>query len=390
MFMKILHTSDWHIGQQFYGYDRLEENAFMLREMARIARETAPDLFLVSGDIFHTSQPSAAAQTLLTDGLLEISRAVPGMRIVLTAGNHDSASRLEVFRNAWLKHGVHIIGAASRDINDLDSMMVILPGVAVVAAIPYFSERFMDEGYYAAATTRAVELAEGELPVILMAHTTVSGCDFSGHEENGADYIGGITAISPDDLGSGFDYCALGHIHRPQFVGKNHKIRYSGSPMPVSFDEKYPHSVTLVEIEAPGLDPDVTEIPVTNPFPLVSLPAEGAVSFDECMEMLSQFDDEIPAYIRLNIRQDDKLPMFHQQKARNAAEGKKCRLCHINLIRPEETDAERTVMSVDEFKATDPVELALRYFKEKGDPLSESTENILKTLKKQIAEEDNL
>ena len=107
--MKILHTSDWHLGHILYNYDRTEEQLSMLDQMVSIVEEQKPDVFLLCGDVYHTSQPSAAIQTMLSEALVRIHDANPGMTIVMTAGNHDSGSKHEIFRKPWLALKVHAI-----------------------------------------------------------------------------------------------------------------------------------------------------------------------------------------------------------------------------------------------------------------------------------------
>jgi len=113
--MKILHTSDWHLGHTLYNCDRAEEQAAMLEQMRRIVVDEQPDLFLLSGDVYHTSQPSASVQTMFADALLAIHEACPAMTIVVTAGNHDSGMRHEIFRAPWRRFNVHTIGSLDRE-----------------------------------------------------------------------------------------------------------------------------------------------------------------------------------------------------------------------------------------------------------------------------------
>lgn len=101
--MKILHTSDWHLGHMLYNYDRTAEQGAMLYQMIHLVERHQPDVFLVAGDIFHTSTPSASVQTMLAEAIVEIHKACPEMTIVLTAGNHDSASKHEIS----VPHGRH-------------------------------------------------------------------------------------------------------------------------------------------------------------------------------------------------------------------------------------------------------------------------------------------
>ena len=108
--MKILHTSDWHLGHTLYNYDRTEEQRAMLEQMVSIVEEQKPDVFLLCGDVYHTPQPSAAVQTMLSDGLVRIHEANPQMTIVMTAGNHDSGTKHEIFQTPWKALKVYAIG----------------------------------------------------------------------------------------------------------------------------------------------------------------------------------------------------------------------------------------------------------------------------------------
>lgn len=113
--MKILHTSDWHLGHTLYNYDRSREQQAFLKQLTRIVAEEMPDAMVVSGDIYHYSTPSASTQKMYTDGMLEIHRACPEMTIVVTAGNHDSSSKLEIDSSLWNHFGVKVVGNIERN-----------------------------------------------------------------------------------------------------------------------------------------------------------------------------------------------------------------------------------------------------------------------------------
>lgn len=113
--MKILHTSDWHLGHTLYNYDRSREQQDFLHQLAAIVRNEKPDVMVVSGDIYHYSTPSAATQKMYTEGMLNIHKAYPAMAIVVTAGNHDSSSKLEIDSSLWQHFGVKVIGNIERD-----------------------------------------------------------------------------------------------------------------------------------------------------------------------------------------------------------------------------------------------------------------------------------
>lgn len=361
--MKILHTSDWHLGHTLYNYDRTPEQRDMLAQIREIVERHKPDLFLLCGDVYHTSQPSAAVQKLFSDAITEIRNANPDMTIVVTAGNHDSGSRHEIFRTPWQSMGVHCIGTVKPDTPD--DHIIEIPGKGFVVAVPYCHERNLPEGFFQTLLDIAAELNSGDLPVVMTAHTTVAGCDFSGHDHATDLMVGGIDTLDISQLGDGYDYLALGHIHHAQFVhtGK-HNVRYSGTPLPVSFDENYPHSVSMVEIDAHGARPQVETINISNPHPLVTLPAEGFAEWEDAKRMLSEFPADIPAYIRLNVAAADFLPVDALAEATAAAEGKECRLCHINVRRKASAQSDREILTVQEFQAADPLDIARRYAEE--------------------------
>jgi len=201
----------------------------------------------------------------------------------------------------------------------------------------------------------------------MAAHTTVKGCDFLGHDQGTEYVVGGIDSIDLEQLGEGYDYLALGHIHHGQFIhsGK-HNVRYSGTPLPISFDEAFSHSVSMVEIGKHGDTPTVTEIEINNPRPLVTLPSEGLASWETAKELLEEFPADIPAYIRLNVEIDDFLPVEAQAEAASLVKGKQCHVCHINAKRKTMNQAEVKVLTVQEFQAEKPIEIARQYAEYEG------------------------
>lgn len=359
--MKILHTSDWHLGHTLYNYDRTQEQQSMLEQMVGIVKQEQPDVFLLCGDVYHTSQPSAAVQTLFTKAMVEIHQANPQMTIVVTAGNHDSGTKHEIFRIPWKALNVNAIGTLSKE-NPAEHIIEI-PGKGYIVAVPYASERNIPDGFFQQLLDAVAEKNSEGLPVVLSAHTTVQGCDFTGHEHGSEYTVGGIDAFSLEQMGDGYDYLALGHIHREQFVhsGK-HNVRYSGTPIPVSFDENYEHSVSIVEIGKHGEQPEVTKIAIENPRPLVTLPDDGSfTSWDNAKKLLSRFNDDIPAYVRLNVEVDDFLPAEANAEAEMLTCLKECRFCHINAKRKGSQKSDSKALSVQELQSEEPIEIARQY-----------------------------
>lgn len=363
--MKILHTSDWHLGHTLYNYDRTEEQIAMLLQMVDIVREEKPDVFLLCGDVYHTPQPSASVQTMFTNALVEIHDANPDMIIVITAGNHDSGTNHDIFRTPWKALKVYTIGSV--DANNKEDLIIEIPGQGYVIAVPYVNERNMPDGFFQDLLDIVAERNKANLPVLMTAHTTVSGCDFTGHENASEYVVGGIDSHSLEDMGTGYDYLALGHIHHAQFVrGGHHRVRYSGTPIPVSFDENYQHSVSIVELNKHGEEPVVKEIEIQTHRPLVTLPKDGVVTWEDAKDLLEDFPNDIEAYIRLNVEVDNFLPVEANAEALLLTEGKKCRFCVINTHRLKKDRREAKVMSVQEFKTEKPIDIAERYAEDIG------------------------
>ncbi|MBQ2047236.1 MAG: exonuclease SbcCD subunit D [Muribaculaceae bacterium] len=384
--MKILHTSDWHLGHTLYNYDRMEEQSDMLRQMVEIVKVHQPDLFLLAGDVFHTSQPSSAAQKMFAEALVAIHDANPQMTIVATAGNHDSSSKHEIFRTPWEALKVYTIGNLSKE--NLDDHIIEIPGKGYVVAVPYAYERNIPDGFFQQLLDTVAAKNSENLPVIMTAHTTVKGCDFTGHDNSTENTIGGIDSIDIKEMGEGYDYLALGHIHHEQFVhtGK-HNVRYSGTPIAVSFDENYPHSVSIVDIAKHGDRPSIEKVAIKNCHPLVTLPIEGLATWDEAKKLFADFPNDIPAYIRLNVEVDDMLPPNANNEARAIANGKECKFCIINTKRKERVKTEAKALSIQEFQAESPLDIAMHYANDKNRAFDDEIKDLFNEVIRVINEE---
>lgn len=384
--MKILHTSDWHLGHTLYNYDRTEEQRLMLEQMTAIVAEEQPDAMLICGDIYHTPQVSAAVQTLFTDAMVSMHKACPTMIIVVTAGNHDSGTKHEIFRTPWRALGVYAIGTIDKE--HLEEHIIDINGKGWVVAVPYCHERNMPDGLFQRLTDMAVERNTAGVPIVLTAHTTVKGCDIAGHDNANEFTVGGIEYFDLEQMGKGYDYLALGHIHHAQFVmGGHHRVRYSGTPVAVSFDENYSHSVSIVEIGSHGETPTVKTIEITTPKPLVTLPTTGTATWEDAKTMLQKFPPDIEAYIRLNVETDSFLPPEANAEASNIAETKKCRFCLINTIRKGSSNTETKTLTVEELKKESPIDIARHYAEYKGVSFDKEMEELF-TEAVRLVEED--
>lgn len=373
---RILHTSDWHLGHVLYNYSRADEQQHMLLQVEDYVRQYEPDALVVSGDIYHTAMPSAATQRMFTDALLAIHRARQEMTIVITGGNHDSASKLEIDRRLWLELGVHVLGRLQLTDSlepDFDSHIIRVANRGLIAAVPHvYPQNFppaegndRQAAFFARLADEVAQRNSQQLPTVLMAHLTVTGSDLTGHSRL-TDTVGTIDNVPLSALGEGYDYIALGHIHREQAVGSN--ARYSGSPLAVSFDEDYPHSLTLVDI---GNEISVQQLPITNLHPLITVPADP-VPFDEAIAALRQ--GEKWSMIRLNILTDSGLPADAIEVATEAAEESGCRFCTFKITRstPLPSSAAYDDITPDELKEMSPIDIARRFLQQRGLPEDES------------------
>lgn len=274
--MKIIHTADWHIGQRLHERSRLDEHEQFLDWLLETIQKRQIDLLLVSGDIFDTSLPSAEATNLYYQFLYRLFNETDAYAVI-TAGNHDSARHLEAPQE-FLKMGrIYVIGLADEPAKCVFTFPFNNPQVAV-AAVPYLSESDLRHFSYQTEAERNERYREWlkafyadcvacmpvELPKILMGHLFVQGGKETDSERN--IQIGGATAVHASDFPEGVNYVALGHLHRPQAIsGTDYPIRYSGSPIPLRFNETdYPKQIHLLELSdsgSPMRDEDI-EIPV--------------------------------------------------------------------------------------------------------------------------------
>ena len=289
--MKILHTSDWHLGRSLYGRRRLDEFGRFLDWLAEVLAQEEIDLLLVAGDIFDTTTPGTRAQELYYGFLrraTEICR-----HIVITAGNHDSPTFLEAPKPLLKALGVRVIGSAG-----IEEELLLLKDSGgrpeiLVAAVPYLRDREIRTAvagesiaakerkliagirdHYAELAAAARQLQarrEEDIPVIATGHLFAAGGEIIDGDGVRNLYIGSLGRFPVADFPALFDYIALGHLHQPQMVDGKPHIRYSGSPLAHGFGEAGRRKcVLVVEIKASAA-PEITELPVPVFQPLARL-----------------------------------------------------------------------------------------------------------------------
>lgn len=269
--MRILHTSDWHLGRRLHEHSLLEDQKVVLGQLLQVLAAEPHDALVVAGDVFDRGIPSEEAVSLLGELLRDLRRAAPSLPVVLIPGNHDSATRLGYAAEIFQVAGIHL--RASHRSADLETPVVVRGAggdEAELWCIPFLWPGSLTLAAGAARTTavgsQADVLAEAVSRVrargsagrlqVAVAHCFVSGGAVTESERT---LVGEAVRVDPG-LFAGFDYAALGHLHRPQQVAAN--AWYSGSPLRYSFSEVNDEKSFLsVELRA-GQAPSVTAIPV--------------------------------------------------------------------------------------------------------------------------------
>jgi DNA repair protein SbcD/Mre11 len=311
--MKLIHTSDWHLGRSLYGRKRYDEFSSFLDWLSKTIQEERIDALLIAGDIFDTSTPSNRAQELYYRFLCRVSTSCC-RHVIVIAGNHDSPSFLNAPKELLRALNVHVVGSPTEALED---EMVVLhkdeQPEAIVCAVPYLRDkdiRTVESGetiedkkgklieglkkHYADVCAVAEQkrsdfekAGHAGIPIVAMGHLfTVGGKTINGDGVREL-YVGSLAHVGADVFSSSIDYLALGHLHVPQTVGNTSHIRYSGSPMPMGFGEAT-QDKKVVLIEFNSTTPCIQEIEVPCFQRLVRI--EG--SLDDIHAKLEQLKQE--------------------------------------------------------------------------------------------------
>ena len=325
--MRILHTSDWHIGHRLYERRRIEEHRQFLDWLLTMIQENAVDVLLVAGDIFDTALPSSEATNLYYRFLFRLYSETHA-HAVITAGNHDSAMHLAAPQE-FLKMGrIHVIGLASEPAACVVTLPSENPSVAI-AAVPYMYESDLSHISFETEPERAERYRERlkafyrqcfecmppGLPKILMGHLFVHGGKVGDSERN--IQIGGATAMQISDFPDDVTYVALGHLHRPHAIsGARYPVQYAGSPLPLRFNEaNYSKQVYLLDVQTVGdVQVEEIEVPVFKELSTVA----GSLEEVRSAAISSEWDGKyIQVQLRLNQPavgiSDEIRENFHQR-----------------------------------------------------------------------------
>lgn len=385
--MKILHTSDWHLGKKLEGLKRIEEQKKFIDTLEMIVMEENPKVILIAGDIFDTPNPSSEAESLFFDSLKKLSNL--GKRaIVIIPGNHDSPERLSACKNLARDFGVIIYEKPfeKKEVGKYGDFQIIqsskggitleIEGEKIfIYSLPYPSELSLDEEFDEenSYSKRIGEiLQEGikevscDIPKVVMTHIFITGSEGDGDEK--AIELGGARGVALEDLPE-VDYIALGHIHRPiKYIGK--RAYYSGSPIEYRLTEnKFSKKIFIADIKG-GLSTEVKEIILKNYKPIKNYEVNGieeGVAFSQKMS-------DCQEWIYLKIRTDSFIPN-HQLK-----EIKKNK--NILEIIPMTKNGEVTLDSVIDYGDLDIKNAFVEFYKsfDGGEPREETINLFMKFL----------
>lgn len=276
--MRFFHLSDLHLGIKLYEHDLLKDQKAILDEIVALTRQYQPDAVVFAGDIYDRSVPPVEAVALFDDFMTQLRAALPNGEIMLISGNHDSAQRLDVFRSELSDRGIHMIGNPPMQKGETIERVTLTDDFGAVNfyLLPFVRPGMVrnvvdtkengDNLSYPEAFSRLLALSplNPDERNVLVSHQFFlpDGGDAANIEraENEVKQVGNVDAI-PASLIAGFDYAALGHIHKPMKVGSE-TLRYCGTPMPYSLsEENQQKGILMVEMGAKG-DVQTTVLPL--------------------------------------------------------------------------------------------------------------------------------
>jgi len=342
--MRLLHTSDWHLGHTLKDVPRDHEHAAFLAWLLDACAREAPDVLVITGDVFDSATPPAAAERMWFEFLAAARRSRPAMDIIAIAGNHDSPARLGAASSVLRELGVHVIGGLPRTATglDLDRILIeVAGGQGLVAAVPFL--RPIDVPLdaedplglvYGEVIAAARERRRSDQALVVLGHLYVTGADPSYLSERRIS-IGGQESASLRLFPADIDYVALGHMHRAQRVGRD-TIRYAGAPIALSLDESsYRHQCIVVDFVA-GRIGEMRTLEVPQVIDIVRVPRRGAAPLPDVIEALKALparlpgDDPARPYLEVVVALERPEPRL-RTTIEAALDGKRPRLIQLRV-----------------------------------------------------------
>lgn len=379
--LKILHTADWHLGQSFHGFSRETEHAAFLDWLLHQLQQHRPHALLLAGDVFDTIHPPATAQKLFYSFLARARAQQPDLQLVVTAGNHDAGSRLEAPARLLETFDIRILGTPlNADGTELDLARLLVPlkgdsghTEGIVIAMPFLRPADVppvvaDDPWlagireaYHQATAAARQMKDSTAPqaaLIAIGHCHLLGGQETSESERRL-IVGHAEAIGLDTFPADLAYVALGHLHRAQPFEQG-RIRYSGSPIPLSFTESgYQHQVLLLEFSEGQLQ-STQSLTVPRTIPLLTVPERGFAPLPQVLQQLESLRNlpalpiELQPFLRINVLATGPDPTRRQQ-IEQALQHCSVRLCPIQA----QTAVEQQVADSPETDAAPTADLSV-------------------------------
>ncbi|WP_442113267.1 exonuclease SbcCD subunit D C-terminal domain-containing protein [Pseudomonas sp. NUPR-001] len=349
--MRLFHTSDWHLGQTLHGQERDFEHACFLDWLLGQLKLRQPDALLIAGDIFDTVNPPVKAQERLYDFIVQAHEQQPKLNIVMIAGNHDSGSRIELPAPLMRRLRTYALGRVQwLDDGVLDSERLLIPltnargkVAAWCLALPFLrpaevTGAHLGDDYlrgigqvHERLIAAALERRKPGQALIAVSHAHMAGGSVSEDSERSL-IIGNAEALPASLFSKDISYVALGHLHKPQRVNREERIRYCGSPIPLSFSEiGYPHQILEIELDGSTLSSVESRLIPRA----VHLQRLGPAPLAEVLEQLAELpvvdlldDPQRQPWLEVRVRLDEPQPDLRQQ-LESALQGKAVRLVRI-------------------------------------------------------------
>ena len=385
--MKILHTADWHIGQTFFEYDRKAEHLQFLAWLKKQIHDLKVDVLLIAGDVFDSPNPSAESQRMYYRFLREMTAENHDLQIIIIAGNHDSAARLEAPNPLLEDMNITVRGVVKRNTDgeiDFKHMVIPINKGGYCLAVPYLRQGDYPHAETYAQGVKAMyeaifeQIKDMKQPIIAMGHLQATGSEISENDRSERTVIGGLECISPDSFAKEITYTALGHLHRGQRVSGRENVRYAGSPLPMSFAEKNnKQGVVLIDIaETTKIERILFDAPVK----LLSIPSEPMPLSGVLNEIAALPDGEISEtspYLEVKVLITEPEPSLRHQIER-ALKTKSVRLARISAITPKYETGSKAI-TYEELQTINPMDMANDIFKRKygGEDMPETMKCLL-------------
>ncbi|MEG3766113.1 exonuclease subunit SbcD [Alteromonas sp. 14N.309.X.WAT.G.H12] len=344
--MKLLHTSDWHLGQSFFTQNRRHEHRQFLTWLLGVVKQHEIDVVVVAGDVFDTATPPSYARELYNQIVVELQSHA--CTLVVLGGNHDSVSVLNESKSLLSCLNTHVIASCAEDVTEQVVEIKQADGtvIGLICAIPFIRPRdvihseagqsgedkkaLLGEAikqHYAAVFEEAQKKRRAwgaDIPIVATGHLTALGVTQSDSVRE--IYIGTLDGYSADNFPPA-DYIALGHIHRPQRVGKSEYIRYSGSPIPLSFDELGSNKQVMI-VAFDGTKPTLSAVEIPR-FQAMAVMTGDLTDIEAQLAQISDTDDAI--WLCIEVTTQGYLPDLHQ-RIQEMAENKPVEILQLRRV----------------------------------------------------------